>query len=595
MSSETILSQYQGEKPLKTLINLYKQDLNNLILSFLFFVIKHSPEWIRPIVIANIIDIISDPSKHPIKQLWFNAIILGISVVQNLPTHYLHIQYISKATRGMETNLRGAIAARLQELSIGFFHRSNTGIIQAKLVKDIEAVHLLTNQLWQLLPSTFLTIIIALTVTAIRAPEFLIFFLPTIPVATILVRSLKDPLKERNQVLRQQFEEVSAHLMEMVKLIPITRAHGVENIELARTRQQLTKLESAAKKVDGINAIANAASWVTLRLFSSLCLITAAVFAYYGYLGMTVGTVVLLTGYFEAITNSVVQILNILPQISKGFEAIRSIGEVIECPDLEPNQGKKVVNTVQGKFDFDHVSFRYPGSESWSLENFSLSVEPGETIAIVGPSGAGKSSLLNLIIGFLRPTSGNIYLDGENYQDLDLRSYRRFLSVVSQETILFQGTIRENILYGVSQCSDSQLLQAIEDACAAEFITQLPQGLNTIIGENGVKLSGGQRQRVAISRALVRDPRVLILDEATASLDSAAEKLIQKALNRLMQRRTTFVVAHRLSTIRKADRIVVLDRGKIREIGNYQQLLAQQGLFFRLHQLQHDQQASNWY
>jgi ATP-binding cassette subfamily B protein len=204
----------------------------------------------------------------------------------------------------------------------------------------------------------------------------------------------------------------------------------------------------------------------------------------------------------------------------------------------------------------------------------------------VGPSGAGKSTLLNLVIGFLRPTQGHIYLDGQDMNALDLRTYRQFVSVVPQETILFEGTVRENILYGLQGVSERQLHQAIQDANALEFILNLPQGLDTLIGENGTKLSGGQRQRLAIARALVRDPKVLFLDEATASVDTASEALIQQALERLMNNSTTFVVAHRLSTIRKADRIVVLEKGQIVEIGNHYQLLEKNGLYARLIALQ---------
>lgn len=215
-----------------------------------------------------------------------------------------------------------------------------------------------------------------------------------------------------------------------------------------------------------------------------------------------------------------------------------------------------------------------------------LRVNPGETIALVGPSGAGKSTLISLVIGFLRPSKGQIYLDGQAMNDLDLRTYRQFVSVVAQETLLFEGTVRDNILYGLGDVSPARLRSAIRDANAEAFIAQLPYGLDTLIGENGAKLSGGQRQRLAIARALVRDPKVLVLDEATAALDTASEALIQEALERLMQNRTTFVVAHRLSTIRNADRIVVMDQGRIVEVGNHRQLLKQNGLYAQLYALQ---------
>ena len=552
----------------------------------LFYVIKHSPEWIRPIIIANVVDIISNPSRNSLSALWLNGAVLGILVVQNLPTSYLHVRFKSAATRQMESNLRSAIARRLQYLSIGFYEQKSSGTLQTKLLRDVEAIQGLTNHLFQFLPSTALTILIAIGVTAVRAPWFLIFYLGTIPAAVILVRTFKEPIRDRNRVFRRQTEEMSARLIEMIQLIPVTRAHGTENTALERIESRLKNVQGAGVRLDSINAVTNASSWVTLRLLNGVCLFSAAALAYTGELGITAGDVVLLTGYFDSLTGGVVQIMTVFPQLGKGFESIRSVGEVLECPDLEHNQGKAPVQEVRGRFTFDSVSFAYPESEKFSIKDFSIHVEPGETIAIVGPSGAGKSTLINLVVGFLRPSEGKIRLDGCDLNNLDLRTYRQFLSVVSQETTLFEGTVRENILYGADYIDEERLWQAVKDANAHEFIGELPQGLDTLIGENGAKLSGGQRQRIAIARAIIRNPRVLILDEATASLDTASEALIQEALEQLIWNRTTFVVAHRLSTIRKADRIVVLEQGRMVEIGNHEQLLANQGTYAQLHALQ---------
>lgn len=577
---------YRSDSPFRTLLLLYRQDLEKLGLSLFWYIIKHSPEWIKPVVIANIIDIISNPDKRSLSDLWLNGVILGVSIVQNIPTHYLHIRYMSIATRKMEANLRSLLTRQLQLLSIGFYHHHSTGALQNKLLRDVEQIQLLTNHIFQYLPSAVLTILIAVTVTAIRAPWFLIFFLGTVPAAVVLVRMLKQPILLRNHTFREQLEAMSGQLVEMIKLIPVTRAHGAEMTEIERIERRLTAVQRSAVRLDSINAIAGASSWVTLRLFNCICLVTSAGLAYTGKLGVTVGDVVLLTSYFDSLTTSVAQILAVLPEIGKGFESIKSIGEVLECPDIEHNLGKLPVNEVQGEFRFESVSFTYPRTERFALKDFSLRVQPGETVAIVGPSGAGKSTLLNLVIGFLRPTSGQIFLDGRDMNALDLRTYRQFLSVVSQETILFEGTVRDNILYGADSVSDERLLQAIEEANALEFIHQLPLGLNTLIGENGMKLSGGQRQRVAIARALLRNPRVLILDEATASLTVSSEALIQEALDRLKKNRTTFIAAHRLSTIRQANRIVVMDKGRIVEVGNHHQLLENDGIYAQLCALQ---------
>lgn len=586
LPKESPPQEYRSEYPFRTLLYLYRQDLGKIGLSMAVYVIKHSPEWIRPLVIANVIDIIANPSTHPLSELWINGAILGISILQNIPTHYLHIRFMSLATRNMESNLRSLITQQLQLLSIGFYKNNSKGALQTKLLRDVEQIQGLATTLFQFVPSAVLTILVAIVATAIRAPWFLLFFLGTVPAAVILISILRRPIRDRNSALRQQLEEMAASLIEMIQLIPVTRAHGAQQTEMERIDGKLVTVKQAAVRLDSINAITDASSWVTLRLFSLVCLITSAWLVYTKQWSITVGDVVLLTGYFDSLTNSIVQILAVLPQIGKGFESIRSVGEIMECPDLERNPGKIPLQQLRGEFTFESLSYKYPDTEQFAIQDFCLQVNPGETIAIVGASGAGKSTLLSLIIGFMAPTTGRVLLDGTDMSSLDLQTYRKFLSVVSQETILFEGTVRENIVYGSEQLDEEQLIKAIQDANALEFIQELPSGLDTLIGENGAKLSGGQRQRLAIARALIRNPRVLVLDEATSSLDTASEALIQDALEHLMENRTTFVVAHRLSTIRKADRIVVMERGHIVEVGNHPQLLGKDGTYTQLHSLQ---------
>ena len=247
---------------------------------------------------------------------------------------------------------------------------------------------------------------------------------------------------------------------------------------------------------------------------------------------------------------------------------------------------KKKLGGVKGEFDFKNVCFRYNNSEAHVLNNFNLHVTPGETIALVGESGSGKSTILNLAIGFNIADSGQVLLDGNDMKDIDLRTYRKYLAVVPQTSILFSGTLRDNITYGVDNVDEKALNEAVKAANLTDLVESLPDGLDTEVGEHGGKLSGGQRQRVSIARALIRNPRVIVLDEATSALDSISEKLIQEALNNLTKDRTTFIVAHRLSTIKDADKIAVISEGHCVEYGTFDELMELKGEFYRMKKIQ---------
>jgi subfamily B ATP-binding cassette protein MsbA len=254
--------------------------------------------------------------------------------------------------------------------------------------------------------------------------------------------------------------------------------------------------------------------------------------------------------------------------------------------ELTKDEGKKTLPPIKKHLEFSQVSFTYEGSQEPALSNVNLTVNMGEVVAFVGASGSGKTSLVSLVPRFYRPTQGKVTIDGEDIRLVDRSSLRRQIGIVSQETVLFDDLIRNNIAYSRPDATDEQIIEAAQAAYAWEFIERLPQGLDTLVGENGLKLSGGQRQRLAIARALLRDPPILILDEATSSLDSESEKLVQRALENLVKARTTLIIAHRLSTVQHADRIVVMNRGKIEEIGTHAELIKQGGLYTRLYQTQ---------
>lgn len=253
--------------------------------------------------------------------------------------------------------------------------------------------------------------------------------------------------------------------------------------------------------------------------------------------------------------------------------------------DIENNRGKRKIEKVNGNVDFEHVYYRYPGANEDMIKDFNLHVTSGECIAFVGSSGSGKSTIMNMIIGFLKPTRGNLLIDGENIENIDLSEYRHSISVVPQNSILFDGTVRENITYGLIRYTEEDLQRVVEMSNVSEFLPELKDGLDTRIGEHGGKLSGGQKQRITIARALIRNPSILILDEATSALDNVSEYHVQKAIETARQNRTTFIVAHRLSSIRNADRIVVMENGVIKETGTYDELMALKGKFYELKSL----------
>ena len=571
---------YSRENPVRTLWYLYEDQKSNLALAFLFFSIKHAPAWVLPLATANIIDILV--YKQPIENLIFNAGLLFFIVLQNFPVNLLYVRYLAFAIRNVEYRLRSALVERMQQLTMGFYLRTNAGALQTKVIRDVENIEGMVRNGADGGFAAINSLLGAVVITAIRIPEFLPFFLFVGPITALVIIRLRKTMNDRNEEFRGEIEEMSARVNEMTTLIPITRAHGLEQSALRQMYDSFSNVKRAGLKLDAFNAKFQAAAWVIFQIANVCCLVIAAWCAYYGYFNVSTGDVVLLSAYFGQLIGSVILLSSLAPFISKGLASVRSLGEVLESPDIEVNSGKKKVATVQGNIEFKEVSLMYPGASTWALSQINVKAGPGKVTALVGASSSGKSTFINLVIGFLRPSKGQLLLDNQNMSELDMREVRKYVSMVPQESVLFDGSVRDNVTYGISDISTNKVIQALKDANAWEFVSQLPDGPDTIVGERGARISGGQKQRLAIARALIRDPRILILDEATSALDSESENLIQQALAHLMKDRTTFVVAHRLSTIMRADEIIVLDQGVLVERGTHADLLAKKGVYFRL-------------
>lgn len=573
-----------GNHSVKVLLGFYKGQYHKFLISTFFFVIKHAPSLFSALLIANVINGALEGGEAGKQAILLNvAVWLGLLVI-HLPANWLHNKYKNKVIRKTEAGLRGALVRKLQELSIPYHTGIQSGRLQSKIIRDVEAVETLSSQLFVNLMNIMMNLVITLSITAVKNRIVLLFFLLVAPVTSVTVIAFRKKIHRENRAFRQEMEETSARVMEMVELVPVTRAHALEQREVEKIKEQLEETADKGYRLDMIQAHFGAVSWCVFQVFQALCLGFSGFMALKGLI--RIGDVTFYQSSFTTVVNQFTALINLLPILTKGLESVTSIGEILASDDVEHNDGKREMKALDGSYSFRNVQFSYKDSQEQVLDGFQLEVKAGETIALVGESGSGKTTVLNLIIGFITPSDGRLLIDGMDVNDINLRSYRKFISVVPQSPVLFTGTVRENIVYGLERVSEEEVGHAIEAANLKSVIAKLPKGLDTMIGEHGANLSGGQRQRISIARAIIRDPKVIILDEATSALDTISEKEIQDALDRLIKDRTTFIVAHRLSTVRGADRIVVLDKGKIREEGSYEELMAQKGEFYEMERLQ---------
>lgn len=563
---------------------LYKMNRKKLLLAQVMYIIKASPVWILPVITAKIINIASGPNaSDSFASILIYALILAVVLLQNVPTHVIYAKMINTVMRKINAGLKSALVRKLQRLSITYHKEIESGRIQSKFLRDIESIDAMIRNIVITLVPAIIGVLISVGISTFNAPVMTLFFVAIVPINVTVAKLFSKKIKAENREFRIENESVSAKFTSMLSLLPVTKAHGLERSEIQTFDNEVEKLTQKGLKVDNTNAYFGSWSWVISNIVSVICLVFSSFLAINGVID--VGDIVLYQSLFSSINGNVLAIINSYPSLMSGSEAINSLSEIMISDDVELIGSKKIY-PIKGNISFNNVSYSYPDDpDCYVINDFTLNVKEGECIAVVGPSGSGKSTIMNMIIGFLKPTEGKILIDGVDMADLDLTDYRRHISVVPQNSILFPGTIRENITYGLHSIPAKRLENAIELSNLNEFIKELPNGLDTPVGEAGGKLSGGQRQRITIARALIRNPKILILDEATSALDNLSEYHVQQAIEKSKKGRTTFIVAHRLSTIRNADRIVVMESGHIVETGTYEELMAKKGKFYEMKML----------
>jgi subfamily B ATP-binding cassette protein MsbA len=481
-------------------------------------------------------------------------------------------------------DLRMQLFERLQRLSLSFYESQRVGDLMSRLTGDVALVQQLitADMTWYVTAPAIVTV--GLVVMFLINWKLTLLVLVFSPITATVVARTGRRIRRLTRAQQDLIGDLNARLHERLASMRIIQSFTREQYEIEQFRRINEGTFGAVIRVARLDAFTPQ----VIEFLSTLVFVVIVAYAGVLVIGKHISFPTLM-GYFALMQRVGVYFVkfgSLHLRVQQSLGALGRVGDVVSRePDIREAADAEALPEVEGRIAFEDVSFRYAGGEE-VLRGVTLEIEPGEVVALVGPSGAGKTSLANLIMRFYDPAEGRVTVDGHDLRRVTLHSLRSQIGLVPQETVLFGGTIGDNIRYGKVEASEEEVMAAASAANAAQFIAELPQGYETEAGERGVKLSGGQRQRIAIARALLKDPRILILDEATSSLDAESEALVQEALERLMEGRTTLVIAHRLSTIRNADRIVVLGDGEVVEQGKHEELLAGEGLYSRLYGIQ---------
>ncbi|WP_430435900.1 ABC transporter transmembrane domain-containing protein [Oceanibaculum nanhaiense] len=520
-------------------------------------------------------------------------VLFGVVLVLAVAS-YARFYLVSWIGERVVADIRKAVFDHVLSLSPGFFETTRTGEVLSRLTSDTTLVQVVVGSSASIALRNTLLFMGGTVMLVITSPVLtgLVFLVVPLVVAPILIYGRKVRRLSRDS--QDRLADVGAYIEESLNAIRTVQSFTHEAVDRALFGDQVER--AFATSVRRVAARAMLTATVIVLVFSAV-----AAILWLGGRSVIDGTISggelsAFVFYAVVVAGAVGAISEVVGDLQRAAGATERLMELLAAPSPVPAPSLPVAlpEPPLGGIEFDRVRFHYPARpDRAALEEFSLTVQPGEKVALVGPSGAGKTTVFQLLLRFYDPESGAVRLDGVDVRQADPRALRARLGLVPQEPVIFSANAFENIRYGRPDASDEEVRAAAEAAAADEFLDRLPEGFNTFLGEKGVRLSGGQRQRLAIARAILRDPAVLLLDEATSALDSESERLVQTALDRLMAGRTTLVIAHRLATVLKADRIVVLDQGRIAASGNHAELMRQGGLYARLATLQFDQQVAD--
>lgn len=553
------------------------------ILGMIALAFSSSTALLFPFMAGKLLDATSGKSTFFLDTIdkvaiGFFAIILVQSVFS-----YLRIFFFSRFTERSLADIRHSVYQKMIWLPQSFFDNSRVGELMSRVTSDVSTV----ADAFTFMLAEFLRQIIILVGGAIAlvflTPKLTMFMALTFPILVIAAIVFGKLIRKMSKRTQDQLAKGNVIVEETLHSISVVKSFTNEMFEVLRYRKSLQDLIGISLRTAHYRGLF--VSFVILTMFGGIIAVAwkGANLVQAGE--MSIGDLMAFVFYTVFVGASIAGLGDQYGQLQKSIGASERILEILDLKD-EKNEGPDI--KLKGNISFNNISFKYPTrTDVTVLNNMSFQVSAGEKIALVGPSGAGKSTIIQLLMRFYEPTDGAVIVDGENAKNYPLTAFRKNIGIVPQEVMLFGGTIRENIAYGKPGADDAEIEAAAKKANAWEFIESFPERLETVVGDRGVKLSGGQRQRVAIARAILKDPSILILDEATSSLDAASERLVQDALQKLMENRTTFVIAHRLSTIRKVDRILVIKGGEIAESGTHNELFAlNNGIYSNLLKMQ---------